>query len=258
LSSLGEVVGGADGLIDGLLDAVGPTGTVVMPTFSLSKRENRDTHPPYHPRRARSDVGGVTDVFWRRRGARRSASASHAMAAIGPQAKFITNDAVMTEPYSREGPFGKLYQLDAWVLLIGCGLAPNSSLHAVEDWVGLPGMQPVDYMAENDGGKAKVIHYQQEPVGPREFYQSTAFVTKSEVLLRQHGVLKDGRVGPAVVYAFRFRDLMDHSMAIIRDEAPWFLYRDDENDTEPEFSSYFRRETLRRLRAGKLCFEPGL
>ena len=258
LSSLGHVVGDADGFIDGLLDAIGPEGTLAMPSFTFSERERRDTNPPYHPRRTPSVVGIVADAFWRRAEVRRSASAGHAVAAIGPQADFVTKGEVTTEPYSREGPFGKLYGLDAKVLLVGCGLAPNVSLHAVEDWVGLPGMQPVDYLAEDDDGKVRTIHYQREPVGPRDFHRSSSIVTKSEVLLRRNGILSDGRVGPAVAYAFKFRDLMDHSMAIIRDEDPCFLYRDDAADADPERSHYFCRETRRRLRAGELCLQAGL
>ena len=33
LSSMGTVVGGADAVVDGFLDAVGPTGTVAVPTL---------------------------------------------------------------------------------------------------------------------------------------------------------------------------------------------------------------------------------
>ena len=258
LASLGHVVGGPDALIDGLLDAIGVSGTLAMPSFTFSQQKLRDRYPPYHPRRTASVVGVVPDVFWRRAEARRSASASHALAAIGPQAEFITGDDVTTEPYSREGPFGKLYQLDAKVLMIGCGLAPNSSLHAVEDWVGLPSMQPVDYVVIDDDGRERVIHYQSQPVGSRDFYRSTAMVTKSEVLFRQRGVLRDGRIGPAMVHMFGFRDLMKHCMEIIRDEDPCLLFRDDPDDKELERSRCYREETQRRRRAGELCFDPGL
>ena len=258
LRSLGEVVGGPETVIDALLDAVGPTGTVTMPTFTFSAASTRDRYPPYHPGRTAARVGAIADAFWRRPNARRSASASHCCAAIGPQADFFSEGAVTVEPYCREGPFGKLYQLDAKVFLVGCGLAPNSSLHAVEDWADLPSVAPIEHLIERDDGTVAPIVYHSGPMGPRDFYRSSAMVTKSEVLLRQHGVLHDGRIGPAVVYWFRFRDMMDSCMQIIANEDPCFLYRDDPDDSDPELSRYFREETVRRLKAGELRLEAAL
>ncbi len=88
------------------------------------------------------------------------------------------------EAYGRDGAFGKLYELDAKVLMLGCGLGPNSCLHAVEDWVGLPSMQPVDHLIEDNDGSTRVIRYQRQPIGRREFYLNSEKVTKSEVLKR--------------------------------------------------------------------------
>jgi aminoglycoside 3-N-acetyltransferase len=259
LASLGDVAGGSDAVIDGLHDVIGPRGTLAMPTFTYSKETpvSGAGGPPYHPQRTPSDVGIIPETFWRRPGVRRSSSASHSIAAVGPQAAFLTIDDVATEPYCREGAFGKLYELDAKVLMLGCGLAPNSCLHAVEDWVGLPSMQAVDHLIEGDDGNISVVHYQSEPVGPREFYLSSQVVTKSEVLFRQRGIINDGQIGPAMVQMFGIRDVIDASMAIIRDEDPCFLFHEEnaKGDSAPELTRYLRKETERRLRAGKLCFD---
>jgi len=262
LASLGYVAGGSDAVIDALRDAVGPQGTLVMPAFTYSKEIAIPGAggPPYHPQRTACDVGIIPDTFWRRPGVHRSASASHSIAAIGPQAKFLANDDVTMEAYGRDGAFGKLYELDAKVLMLGCGLAPNSCLHAVEDWVGLPSMQPVDHLIEDDDGSTRVIRYQRQPIGRREFYLNSEKVTKSEVLFRQCGIVEDGRIGPAMAQVFMIRNMIDTSMAIIRDRDPCFLFHDvdDPDDSAPDLTHYFHEETKRRLQAGELCFEMGI
>ena len=57
LSSLGDVVGGPDTVIDALLHAVGPDGTLLMPTHPA-----RDGQP-FDPERVPSDMGTISETF---------------------------------------------------------------------------------------------------------------------------------------------------------------------------------------------------
>ena len=91
LSSMGTVVGGPDAVIDGLLDAVGPDGTVAAPTLCRSQPDrgnfvfdtwDRETRPCY--------VGLIPETLRCRPEAVRSDHATHSVAAIGARAVELT------------------------------------------------------------------------------------------------------------------------------------------------------------------------
>src|SRR5690242_13903834 len=75
------VANGPAGLIQALRDALGPVGTLVMPSWTGTDDE------PFDPRTtpASPDLGIVADTFWRLRGVLRS-DHLQAFAAVGPQA----------------------------------------------------------------------------------------------------------------------------------------------------------------------------
>src|SRR5437588_2145841 len=61
LKSFGYVVGGADAVIDALLDVVGPVGTVAVPTLSYPSFEPE--RPSFDARTTPSETGRITEVF---------------------------------------------------------------------------------------------------------------------------------------------------------------------------------------------------
>jgi len=69
-----------------LLQAIGPTGTLVMPSMS-----DDDQHPFDARTTSCLAMGIVAETFWRMPGVLRSDS-PHAFAAVGPEAARITAD----------------------------------------------------------------------------------------------------------------------------------------------------------------------
>jgi aminoglycoside 3-N-acetyltransferase len=80
LSRLGHVAGGAGAVNEALLDALGPQGTLLMPSF------NHGNARVYNPLATPSTNGAITDALWRRPDAVRSIHPTHPVAAIGPKA----------------------------------------------------------------------------------------------------------------------------------------------------------------------------
>src|SRR5438445_7962273 len=76
LSRLGYVEGGAETVVDALLEVVGPEGTVMVPTFNHGAAEIYDTAT------TPSVNGAVTEALRRRPEARRSLHPTHPYAAI--------------------------------------------------------------------------------------------------------------------------------------------------------------------------------
>jgi aminoglycoside N3'-acetyltransferase len=88
------VEGGPLGLIEALRDALGPAGTLAMPSWG------GDDETPFDPLTtpAAPDLGIVADLFWRLPGVLRSDHA-HAFAAAGPEAARITADPLPLPPH---------------------------------------------------------------------------------------------------------------------------------------------------------------
>ncbi len=140
LSSLGYVEGGADAVIDALLAAVGPEGTVLMPSLPATWRGNENCvtylarQPVFDVRTTPSKVGLISDTFWRRPGARRSLSASHSATAMGLRRDwFLANHEQAPYLTGPGTPWWKNCEVGGKIVLLGVGQESNTTLHTVEE-----------------------------------------------------------------------------------------------------------------------------
>lgn len=158
LSSLGWVAGGAQAVVEALLEVVSPAGTIVMPTQSGQLTDPaRWSNPPvppawveavrkalplYDPRLTPTrSMGQIVECFRHHRDTLRSLHPILSFAANGPAAQRIVGDHPLTPAFGDVSPLGRLYELDAKVLLLGVRHANNTSLHLAEDratWTGKP------------------------------------------------------------------------------------------------------------------------
>ena len=131
LSSFGRVDGGAKAVADALVDSVSPGGTVVVPTFNYGTL-------PYDPKTTQSLTGAVTETFWRRPDAMRSAHPSHSFAAVGPGADELLAEHDDARPLGRGSPLWKVWERNGWVLLVGVDHTCNSMIHVAEQRMEVP------------------------------------------------------------------------------------------------------------------------
>lgn len=221
LSAFGYVEGGADTVIDALLAAVGETGTVVVPTFTW--RANHAAETVTFDVRASSckhEVGIIPETFRRRPQARRSTHVCHSVAAIGPH-----TDQVMGEGISSFGAgstFHRLYDLDAWCLLLGVGFTSCTELHAVEEFMRVPYRHHRDFAGSTvvleDGTRvpSRAIEYLREPGYTNDF-------AKMRAVFDRAGVLRTTRIGAAEVINVRIRDIFDITRRLMEDDIGFLL-----------------------------------
>ena len=156
LSKLGFVCGGAQIVIEALMESVGENGTIMMPTQSWKNLDPtagvhweepeewwqaiRDNWPAYDKDITPTNtMGAVAEMFRRWPGTFRSEHPARSVAANGKNAQYLTENHDLSNIFGDESPIGKLYDLDGYVLLIGVGYDKNTSLHLADARAEYPG-----------------------------------------------------------------------------------------------------------------------
>ncbi|MFF3205937.1 aminoglycoside N(3)-acetyltransferase [Streptomyces sp. NPDC002962] len=149
LSSLGWVCGGAVAVVRGLLDAIGPDGTLVVPTQSGDLSDPalwsnppvpaqwweriRATMPAYDPLITPAlGVGVIPETVRTWPGALRSAHPQTSFAALGARAAEVVEGHAPDCRLGEHSPLARLEKAGARVLLLGAGYATCTSFHLAE------------------------------------------------------------------------------------------------------------------------------
>lgn len=143
--ALRPIEGGPLTLIAALRAALGPSGTLVMPTMSAGDA-------PYDPATTPSlDMGITAELFRQQPGVIRSPHPGASFAAIGPNAPAICRPQPLAPPHGPESPVGYAHALDAQVLLLGVGHDANTTLHLAEALAAVPYQTAHPCVVELDG-----------------------------------------------------------------------------------------------------------
>lgn len=201
LSSIGRVEGGAGGLIDAVLAAVSPGGTVMMPVLP-------DIYTPFDAHTSPSTVGLVSEVFWRRPEAVRSRHPSHSVAAIGPLARSLTEGHENTAPTGVGSPYGRLRTSNGWIVLLGVDHDRSTMLHLAEALADVPYLRRADLQVVGDDGRTRTVAVPKMAYGHRQFISLDRPLTAA-------GLQTVGRIGDAVVRVMRAGPLMDFVVGLL-------------------------------------------
>jgi len=137
-------------LVDDLLELVGETGTLVMPTHARYQSEDEyglHADPQrllkYDPEKTPCNVGLANELFWRRKGVQRSLHPYNMLAACGPLAAELLRDnlnELKPLPHGVHSGYYRFCQRGGLVVSIGVPLGPYLTLIHVaeeardEDW----------------------------------------------------------------------------------------------------------------------------
>jgi aminoglycoside 3-N-acetyltransferase len=204
-SSLRAVGRDAEELLDELLDAVGPSGLVVMPTFTY----DNETFAPDAPGR----TGALAEALRRRPAAVRSAHPTYSLAAIGPGAAELLEGHERVGATGIDSPLDRLAAADGLVLLLGVGHTSNTTAHVGEFHANAPYLGiPFDPAWPTHG-------YDRFPGCSRAF-------GVLERPLREQGSIRDGKIGNALAQLVRGSAVIDATVELLRADLAALLCTD--------------------------------
>lgn len=221
LSAFGWVDGGADAVIDGLLDTIGPSGALVMPTFTWRDFHAQDrvefdvAHTP-------CETGRIPETFRKRPGVIRSIHVCHSVAATGPAAREMMGEGVSS--FGPGSTFDALLKRNAWILMLGVSFQSCTALHAVEEFVGVPYRAHRNFHGSvvvlPDGRRmpSRSIEYLRQDRSGNDF-------AKMGAVFRDAGVLREARIGKADCMAVRIGDIFAVTRPLL-EQNPRYLSRE--------------------------------
>lgn len=220
LRSFGYVNGGADTVIDALLEAVGDNGTILVPTLTFKVLKSSPRY--FSVIRTPSSSGKITETFRRRPGARRSRHPVSSASAIGPQADFLTSGHEDT-PCGPDSPYYRLYELGGKVVFFGASLGSNTLFHCAEEiaapaYLGYTTIE--NAIVEDAGGRRQTVTARRYDCFDRGVVRHLA---NMEPLFRKRGLLRRTEIGHSRSYLITAHDNVRVSCEVLTTDPEYIL-----------------------------------
>ncbi len=219
LHNLGPVEGGADTVIDALLLCIGPSGLLVVPTFTY----NNDV---FDPEVTPSRTGILTEILRKRDGAVRSLHPTHsvALAAIGEGAAAICEGHHKVPALGKNSPLDRLAKMGGGVLLLGVGHTSNSTVHVGEAYARVPYLDiPMDPHRPSRIQVVGSVRLEVDLYDPPGCSRAFGVI---EASLRQRGAIRDGMVGKGLVQWMPGQDVISSTVDLLNKDPAALLCND--------------------------------
>jgi len=236
LRAIGKVLGGPDQVHQAIIDAIGPTGTLMMyvgcePEYeALGRRELtqadesliRDKCPAFDSTtaRARHDYGALAELFRSWPGVICSTNPGARMAALGGRSVEITSGQPLNYGYGAGSPLAKLYEYGGKLLLLGSDLDQVTLFHYAEHIAPIKEKRIVRFKVPMLKDKHRVwvdVEEYDTNIGVRQ-WPDRFFATILDKFLLAH-VIQSGKVGMADCYLIDAKSLVDYAVPIFVDTA---------------------------------------
>ncbi|MDG4759425.1 AAC(3) family N-acetyltransferase [Micromonospora sp. WMMD710] len=224
LRRVGPLERGPATLAAALRDALGPAGTLLVPTQNDGNSTTSRTHlaatagmdraqraryeaalPGWDRRNTPSERMGAFAEFVRRApGAVRSDHPQTSFAALGPQARHLTDDHALTCHLGERSPVGRLYAADGQILLLGVGFEACSALHLAEYHLPAPPERDYHCFRLVDGQRVR-LDFRAPDLDDRDFPQLGDALDAASLVRR-------GPVGRSVAYLLSARAIVDFAV----------------------------------------------
>ncbi len=209
--ALRPVAGGPAGTIAALREALGPAGTLVMPSWT------GDDDTPFAPASSPADpeLGALCDCFWRLPDVRRG-NHPMALAAVGPEARGIVEGPYPLPPHGPGSPVDRLYERDAQILLLGVNHDSDTMIHLAELKAGVRYRRRKHLTLLQDGVPRRIDYGENDHCCERFLLVDS--------WLRATGLQAEGPVGHAHARLCRARDVVAVARERLSAEPLLFLH----------------------------------
>ncbi|WP_407271847.1 aminoglycoside N(3)-acetyltransferase [Radiobacillus sp. PE A8.2] len=224
LSSIGYVDGGANAVIQSLVDAVGEkAGTVIVPTITGNAEEGPNKPPIFNVNETRSWTGAIPETFRKRSDAVRSLNPTHSVAAIGASAVNLTtgHEDCMT-PCGFGSPYFRISRRKGKILLIGTTLKSNTSLHMVED------LADVKFHLQPEPTECMIINQQGNTLNRSVILHKWGTWRRYPVLhdvLLEKGIMKEGLIGQAKSFLIDSHLMVEYTTELLKKDPYYLIHR---------------------------------
>jgi aminoglycoside 3-N-acetyltransferase len=229
LSSMGAVVGGAAAVIDGFLDAVGPAGTVAVPTLSSwrSLKEKHRVWDRWSIAETPTYCGLIPETFRRRPEAVRSNHYTHSVSAIGARSGELTanhgESGLREAPwgpgaFAAESPWQRFYDWNVFYCLIGVNCQRLTMVHFVETHLVHRAIARAAPERREDL-LAQVRGWTRDGIWPGIGTDKRLI---AEEIFLEKGLLRYGKIGSARLRSMRIRPVVDAWIALAEEDPSYW------------------------------------
>jgi len=225
LSSFGRVEGGADTVIQAIIGAVSPGGTVLFPTLTGSSELSTANPPVFDVRNTPCWTGAIPETARKTPGFVRSAHPTHSVCAFGDKARWFTEDHEhCPTPCGFGSPYDKLAQVGGYILLVGVTHDCNTSMHYVEEVAGVP------YHMQDGTALATITYADREvvrvPVTLHKYGTPRDF-KRLEPEMLAGGIQVNGRIGDSTIRLIKAREMSYLVLARLQEDSSVLLPQKD-------------------------------
>ena len=202
-----------------LQDAVGATGTLLMPTlpFTGTAVDYVSRSAMFDVRRTPSQVGLLTELFRRSPGVSRSVHPTHPVAGWGANAEeILAIHHLAHTPCGHGTPFARLLEHDGRILFLGAEIESMTFFHYIEE-VLEPSM-PIspftagEFSLQSRDDTGTVLMSKTRLFDPS--LSRRRDLRKLEPVLRQQGAWAEMRLGQVGIILLRAKDVMEASKSL--------------------------------------------
>ncbi|MEN6357099.1 MAG: AAC(3) family N-acetyltransferase [Armatimonadota bacterium] len=202
LSSFGRVDGGAEAVVDALLETIGEQGTLVVPTYTYGL-------DVYDPQRSSSLCGAITEAVRKRPNALRSLHPTHSVAAIGALADVITGGHEKVHAFARGSALFNVLQARGKILLLGVSHKSDSMIHVAEEIANLPYLERSRQIDVKNAQGKTVQKWVRRPGCSHGF-------DAIEEILDEHDAVRETTIGECRAQIMAARSVVDAALEVLK------------------------------------------